>query len=106
MMAGEAVYLYIIQKNEILVARVIRCFLPNYAAHFISHFLRLSEPNVGNDRGLLSNMANQAREEIGAEPLSVVADRGYYKGLEIVEDDQHDHRRFRCGFGASHDHPT
>ena len=35
--------------------------------------------NVGNDRGQLSNMANQAREEIGAESLTVVADRGYYK---------------------------
>lgn len=40
--------------------------------------------NVGNDRGQLSNMANQAREEIGAESLTVVADRGYYKGLEIL----------------------
>jgi transposase len=39
--------------------------------------------NVGNDRGQLSNMANQAREETGAESLTVVADRGYYKGLEI-----------------------
>jgi hypothetical protein len=33
--------------------------------------------NVGNDRGQLSNMANQAREEIEAESLTVVADRGY-----------------------------
>ena len=44
--------------------------------------------NVGNDRGQLSNMANQAREEIGAESLTVVADRGYYKGLEIFTCEQ------------------
>jgi hypothetical protein len=44
--------------------------------------------NVGNDRAQLSNMANQAREEIEAESLSVVADRGYYKGLEIVACEQ------------------
>lgn len=44
--------------------------------------------NVGNDRGQLSNMANQAREEIGAESLTVVADRGYYKGLEILACEQ------------------
>ena|ERR1700712_3448467 len=40
--------------------------------------------NVGNDRAQLSNMANQARAETGAESLTVVADRGYYKGLEIL----------------------
>jgi hypothetical protein len=44
--------------------------------------------NVGNDRTQLSNMANQAREEIGAESLTVVADRGYYKGLEILACEQ------------------
>jgi transposase len=44
--------------------------------------------NVGNDRGQLSNMANHAREEIGAESLTVVADRGYYKGLEILACEQ------------------
>ncbi|HIH0179602.1 TPA: transposase, partial [Staphylococcus aureus] len=44
--------------------------------------------NVGNDRAQLSNMANQAREEIGAESLTVVADRGYYKGLEILACEQ------------------
>ena len=44
--------------------------------------------NVGNDRTQLSNMANQAREEIGAESLTVVADRGYYKGPEILACEQ------------------
>ena len=33
-------------------------------------------------------MANQAREEIEAELLTVVADRGYYKGLEILACEQ------------------
>ena len=32
--------------------------------------------------------ANQAREEIGAEALTVVADRGYYKGSEILACEQ------------------
>ncbi|MGH8348579.1 MAG: IS1182 family transposase, partial [Pseudomonas sp.] len=44
--------------------------------------------NVGNDRTQLSNMANKAREEIDAESLTVVADRGYYKGLEILACEQ------------------
>lgn len=39
--------------------------------------------NVGSDRGQLNNMANQAREAIGSEELTVVADRGYYSGEEI-----------------------
>src|ERR1700688_4850681 len=34
--------------------------------------------NVGTDRNQLSNMADQARTEIGAATLDVVADRGYY----------------------------
>jgi hypothetical protein len=40
--------------------------------------------NVGTDRSQLSNMAEQARTEIGAETVEVVADRGYYDGEEIV----------------------
>jgi transposase len=40
--------------------------------------------NVGTDRSQLSNMAEQARKEIGAETLDVVADRGYYDGKEIL----------------------
>src|ERR1700676_2751494 len=40
--------------------------------------------NVGTDRNQLSNMAEQARTEIGAETLDVVADRGYYDGHEIL----------------------
>lgn len=37
-----------------------------------------------NNRDQLSSIAKQAREAIGAETLSVVADRGYFKGEEIL----------------------
>ena len=40
--------------------------------------------NSGSDRDQLSSIAKQAREAIGAEALSVVADRGYFKGEEIL----------------------
>src|ERR1700690_3650002 len=40
--------------------------------------------NVGSDRSQLSNMAEQARTEIGAGTLAVVAERGYYKAKEIL----------------------
>lgn len=40
--------------------------------------------NVGSDRNALSEMANQARDAFGVEKLDVVADKGYYKGEEIV----------------------
>jgi hypothetical protein len=39
--------------------------------------------NVGTDRSQLSNVAEQARTEIGTATLDVVADRGYYDGQEI-----------------------
>src|SRR5712672_3600429 len=44
--------------------------------------------NVGTDRNQLSNMAGQARVAIGSEAIEVVADRGYYKGEEIVACEQ------------------
>jgi transposase len=40
--------------------------------------------NVGNDRNQLSNMAAQAKEAIDVDELTVVADRGYFKGEEIL----------------------
>lgn len=40
--------------------------------------------NLGHDRTQLSNMAIQSREAIGGGELEVVADRGYYKGPEIL----------------------
>ena len=44
--------------------------------------------NVGNDRSHLATMANQARAAMGAEELTVIADRGYFSGDEILACDQ------------------
>ena len=41
--------------------------------------------NVGHDRNHLSSMAKQARQELGTKKLTVLADRGYFKGEEVVE---------------------
>ena len=40
--------------------------------------------NVGNDRDQLSNMAGQAKAVMGVEALDVLADRGYFKGEEVL----------------------
>ena len=40
--------------------------------------------NVGNDRDLLSTMAKQARTAMGIQDITAIADRGYYKGEEIL----------------------
>ena len=40
--------------------------------------------NVGHDRGQLANMAHQAQEATGHACLTVLADRGYYSGTEIL----------------------
>jgi Transposase DDE domain len=40
--------------------------------------------NVGNDRGQLSTMAKQAQAAMGASDLTAIADRGYFKGEEIL----------------------
>jgi len=40
--------------------------------------------NAGSDRDQLSSMAKQAREAMASETLSVLADRGYFKGEEIL----------------------
>ncbi len=39
--------------------------------------------NVGSDRSQLANLAEQARDALDIEDLSVIADRGYYNGTEI-----------------------
>ncbi|GAB5337615.1 IS1182 family transposase [Pseudomonas fluorescens] len=41
--------------------------------------------NVGSDRDQLSSMARQAREAMGSDTLSVVADRGYFKSEQILD---------------------
>ncbi len=40
--------------------------------------------NVGHDRAQLSGMSEQAREAMGHEALTVLADRGYFDGEEIL----------------------
>jgi transposase len=44
--------------------------------------------NVGHDRSQLSSMAKKARDAIGTEELTILADRGYFDGEEILECDQ------------------
>ena len=44
--------------------------------------------NVGHDRAQLSSMAKQARDALGQEKLTVLADRGYFKGEEILDCDR------------------
>jgi hypothetical protein len=39
--------------------------------------------NVGNDRGQLANMADQARSAMGKKRLDAIADRGYFSGPRI-----------------------
>ncbi|MGB8882959.1 MAG: IS1182 family transposase [Azonexus sp.] len=40
--------------------------------------------NVGIDRDQLSSMAKQARAAMGVEEITAIADRGYFKGEEIL----------------------
>jgi transposase len=44
--------------------------------------------NVGHDRSQLANMARQAKEAIDVNELTVLADRGYFSGTEILACDQ------------------
>ena len=44
--------------------------------------------NVGHDRTQLAKMAKQAKAAVGTDALTVVADRGYFKGEEIVACDE------------------
>ena len=44
--------------------------------------------NIGTDRSQLHNMASQAKKVIGTVHLRVVADRGYFKGDEILACDE------------------
>lgn len=41
--------------------------------------------NIGHDRSALSGMANRTKDVLATDELTVVADRGYYSGEEIVE---------------------
>ena len=44
--------------------------------------------NAGSDRAQLSKMAGQAQEATGHAALTVLADRGYFKGEEILACEQ------------------
>jgi transposase len=44
--------------------------------------------NVGHDRTQLASMAKQARGATGQDRLTVLADRGYFRGEEILECEQ------------------
>jgi transposase len=44
--------------------------------------------NVGHDRGQLANMARQAQVATGNARLTVLADRGYYAGTEVLACEQ------------------
>ena len=44
--------------------------------------------NAGHDRTQLFNMSKQAKDVIGSDKLDVVADRGYFKGEEILACDE------------------
>ena len=44
--------------------------------------------NVGTDKSHLANMANQAKAALEAENLEAFADRGYFKGEEILACDE------------------
>lgn len=44
--------------------------------------------NVGHDRGQLSKMAKQARSAMYVDDLTAVADRGYFRGEEILACDE------------------
>jgi transposase len=41
--------------------------------------------NIGHDRSALHHMATKAKQAIGTDRISVVADRGYYNGTEIYD---------------------
>ena len=54
-----------------------------------SHLIVAHEvTNVGHDRGQLSKMDEQAQEATGNNALTVVADRGYFKGEDILACEQ------------------
>ena len=52
--------------------------------------------NVGTDKSHLANIANQAKAALEAENLEAFADRGYFKGEEILACDEAGMSRSRC----------
>ena len=60
------------------------------AAVDIKHHLIVAHEvtNVGSDRAQLSAMAKQTKAVLETDRLDAVADRGYYKGEEILACDE------------------
>src|SRR5258706_12122115 len=58
--------------------------------YFTGHGLIVAHEvtNVGTDKSHLANMANQAKAALEAEDLEAFADRGYFKGEEILACDE------------------
>jgi hypothetical protein len=52
----------------------------NHLAHEVT--------NVGHDRGQLSKMDEQAQDATGHDAITVIADRGYFKGEDILACEQ------------------
>ena len=53
------------------------------------HFIVAHEVlNVGHDRTALSSMATKAQEGLGRKGIGLIADRGYYKGTEILDSER------------------
>jgi hypothetical protein len=65
----------IVREGKVGQAKSVR-LKEKIAAHEVT--------SVGNDRAELSKMAGQAREADGHDGLTVIADRGYFKGEEIL----------------------
>src|SRR5439155_752030 len=67
-------------KEFVVLCRSLNLFCDAIVAHEVT--------NVGHDRSQLSSMAKEARDAIGIEELTILADRGYFSGEEILECDQ------------------
>jgi hypothetical protein len=52
--------------------------------------------NSGSDRRQLANMAKQAKAVIATEELTAVADRGYYRGEDILDCDKANIETYPC----------
>ncbi len=53
------------------------------------HFIVAHEVlNVGHDRTALSSMAKKAQDALGRRGIGLIADRGYYKGPEILDSER------------------
>ncbi len=56
----------------------------------INHHLIVAHEvtNIGHDRTALASMATKAQQGVGRKGIQVIADRGYYKGTQILQAEQ------------------